>query len=54
MKGQKGSEGLQTRQPVPSIILLNEQRTDTGHRLILVNGDTGLSGGWQKINAQDI
>lgn len=28
-----------TRQLVPSFTQLNEQRTDAGHRLILINGD---------------
>lgn len=35
----KGNGGQRTRLLAPSIILLNEQRTATGHRLILISGD---------------
>lgn len=35
----KGNGGQRTRLLAPSITLLNEQRTATGHRLILINGD---------------
>lgn len=46
----KGNGGQKTRQPIPSITLLNEQRAATEHGLILINGDVWHSGGGQQIN----